>query len=67
MFGDGATFIASSVSGACTCGRAAHLFISRNGRSQCVLCDGKQLKVAATECVSTDDDSASRDFHNSIV
>jgi hypothetical protein len=68
MFGDGATFIASSVSGACTCGRAAHLFVSRNGKSLCMLCDGRRLMVASTESDGSEGPiSAKQSFQEAII
>jgi hypothetical protein len=67
MFRDGAVFITSSVAGACTCGRASFLFISRNGRSACLICDAKGMMIAATEGLSIEDSSAQQSFNGVIV
>jgi hypothetical protein len=67
MFQDGAVFITSSVAGDCTCGRSAFLFISRNGRSACLICDARGLMVAATEGLSIEETSAQQSFNGVIV
>jgi hypothetical protein len=67
MFRDGAVFITSSVAGDCTCGRSAFLFISRNGRSACLICDARGLMVAATEGLSIEETSAQQSFNGVIV
>ena len=64
----GAIFIVSSVAGPCGCGRAAFLFINRNGKTRCLFCEGKRLMVAASELRSGDEGpDVQQSFNHAIV
>ncbi len=39
LFQPGAIFIVSSIPGPCGCGRAAFLFVNRNGKTRCLFCE----------------------------
>lgn len=68
MFQNGVVLIASSIAGACGCGRAAFLFVNRNGKTLCLFCEGNHLMVAASELSAGDDGpDVQQAFKNAIV